>query len=171
MYSAYCEAMRDRSCLDYPEHAPQWSGGAAVAGGLVDEDKGSSSGGGSREGDDQQGGGGKKGWKNWGSKVRRKMSQRRHQDGSGLEDPALTSPQSPAKQLQQLRGSAAPSLAASPAKLALPERPGGGAPAAAAQAGPLAAELHSLDSIMEAKWMKSRKIQVGAVCWWEGVLD
>ena len=122
---------------------------------------------------------GRKGWKGWGASkvqsVKKKMQERRRGGGSsggGLEGAASGSVASgSASQDGSVGGGSGShtqqpgfaSLGGSPAKPPLPALPaGGGPPGAAATA---AAELQSLDGIMEAKWMQSRKIQVSNLVW------
>ena len=141
MYAAYCQSMRDRSLLEYPEHVPQLEGGGEPAGGAAGEAAQVAGGGG-------QPAGARRGWKGWGNRVqtmRRKMQRGRSGAGDfpGVDGELAAGgsvPPSPDK-----RGSLA--LRASPAKPSLLD------------AAATSAEMSSLDSIIEARWMQSRKIQ------------
>ncbi len=157
MYTAYCQAMRDRSCLEYAEQAPPADDGQASAeaeastpglalavAGAVQPQR-------------------KAGWKGWGSSkvqsMRRRMQERRGRGATGVDDAAAPDGEPLAGLKAGTAASAAAAAAAAPRS-----RAGSALPSAAASPAksPLAAaELQSLDSIMEAKWMQSRKIQVG----------
>lgn len=139
MYGAYCEAMRDRSILEYAEQAPP--GGAGSHGPAAAEDAGG--GGGSEAGPDgqalalvaatgEQRQAKQRGWKGWGaSKVqnmRRKMTQKQRdgsQDGADSSGAGGGPFASPGKQGGGPRGSTPPSLDPSPAKGELGCQPGG----------------------------------------------
>ncbi|KAL4449510.1 hypothetical protein ABPG77_007154 [Micractinium sp. CCAP 211/92] len=156
MYTAYCQAMRDRSCLEYAEQAPPADDGQAssaaeastpglalaVAAAVQPQRKA--------------------GWKGWGSSkvqsMRRRMQERRGRGATGVDDAAAPDGEPLAGLEAGTAASAAAAAAAAPRS-----RAGSALPSAAASPAkpPLAAaELQSLDSIMEAKWMQSRKIQV-----------
>ncbi|PSC67117.1 testis-expressed sequence 2 -like [Micractinium conductrix] len=113
MYAAYCQSMRDRSLLEYPEHVPQLEGGGEPAGGAAGEAAQVAGGGG-------QPAGARRGWKGWGNRVqtmRRKMQRGRSGAGDfpGVDGELAAGgsvPPSPDK-----RGSLA--LRASPAKPSL----------------------------------------------------
>ncbi|PSC67060.1 testis-expressed sequence 2 -like, partial [Micractinium conductrix] len=153
MYAAYCQSMRDRSLLEYPEHVPQLEGGGEPAGGAAGEAAQVAGGGG-------QPAGARRGWKGWGNRVqtmRRKMQRGRSGAGDfpGVDGELAAGgsvPPSPDK-----RGSLA--LRASPAKPSLLD------------AAATSAEMSSLDSIIEARWMQSRKIQASMRSPQGGLLD
>ncbi len=129
-YSAYCEAMRDRSILDYPEHAPQW-GAPAEHPGSAPAGEGPGGGAGGTAGPEQATGGdaktSKRSWKGWGAskvqKMKSKYQERKRGSGSGSQDgsaaaglPALPAP---------ARGPLPASLGASPASPAALMAPAG----------------------------------------------
>lgn len=157
MYSAYCGVMRDRSCLEYTEQAlpvDDGQGSAAAEAALP----GVAAGAAGPAAQQSR----RAGWKGWGSSkvqsMRRKMQERRGRSAAGSGDAPVPNSEPPAV---ERASAAAPGMAAVAAR----GRAGSALPSAAASpAKPelAPAELQSLDSIMEAKWMQSRKIQVGA---------
>jgi hypothetical protein len=146
MYDAYCQAMASRSILDYPQQVPpadDASSGSLVAGGEgASQAEGAA--GNSKAlvlaGAEQKSA--KKGWKGWGAgkmqSMRRKVSSKSSGSGS-LDGSAQPSPAKPNASGGQR------SAAASPAKPAPPD-----------------AELQSLESFIDAKWMQSRKVQASS---------
>jgi chemotaxis protein histidine kinase CheA len=118
---------------------------------------------------------GKRSWKGWGASKMQKMKSKYHDrkrgSGSGSQDGSAVAgvPALPAPTRQQAAAPLPPSLGASPsspaALMAPPAtaehspHPAGQAALAAAVAA-LSSEAMSLESIIEAKWMQSRKIQV-----------
>ncbi len=134
MYGAYCQAMRDRSVLEYAELAPPGGAGAGGSYGAAasSEDGSAGGGGGSQAGGEgqalalasvaaaeEQRQGKHRGWKGWGaSKVhtmRRKMAHRQREGSQdGAADAGMAQLASPSR--QQAGGSAALSVDPSPSK-------------------------------------------------------
>ena len=140
-YAAYCEAMRDRSILDYPEHAPRWGAAdehPASGGAPAGEGPGGSSGAvtaGSAAAHEQQAGGeakaGKRTWKGWGAskmqKMKSKYQERKRGSSSSSQDGSAAAGVLglPAPAKQQASGPLPPGLGASPASpVALMAPPG-----------------------------------------------